>query len=213
MSRRTRATAATVVPVADSKRERTADGLIAAATGCFARKGFAATTLDDIAEAAGVSRATAYRRHGGKWAYVDAVILAEADELIASLETLLSRVDTAEDLIRVLVGNAMRVIAEQPVMSRAAGPDIKATLPRFSTESHDTIAYLTARLTELLLPLRGVVLPRVDEDTVALFCEESVRFVLARVTTPTLDGLSRDPDAAAERAVMILVPAILSFHR
>lgn len=191
----------------------TVDDLLAAATRCFAASGFAATTLDDIASEAGVSRATAFRRHGGKWAYVEAVMMTESEGLISELDAVLPTIESIDSLIRVLVSTAVRHITTSPVMARAAGPDLEVTLPRFTTESSFNIEYLTVRLSDLLLPLRGTVLPRVEPDIVLLFAEESVRFVLGRVTTPTLDGLSLDPDAAAERAAVILVPAVLALFR
>lgn len=48
------------------QREATAARLVASAQDCFARQTYAATTVDDIARAAGVTRATFYLHFGSK---------------------------------------------------------------------------------------------------------------------------------------------------
>ena len=60
------ARAAAGTPVRRLRRAERREQLLAAATGAFARTGFAATSLDDIAEAAAISRVLLYRHFDSK---------------------------------------------------------------------------------------------------------------------------------------------------
>jgi AcrR family transcriptional regulator len=55
-----------VPKIADEARTARRDQIIAAAAGCFAQAGYHATTMADIAEAAGVSKRTPYLYFPGK---------------------------------------------------------------------------------------------------------------------------------------------------
>ncbi|TDQ54420.1 TetR/AcrR family transcriptional regulator [Actinorugispora endophytica] len=60
-------------------------GVVAAALRLFDERGFEATTMDDVAVAAGVSRSTLFRRFGSK----DDVVFADQEELVESVRALL----------------------------------------------------------------------------------------------------------------------------
>ena len=63
--------------------------LVAAAAGVFERKGFRNATIDDVAEAAGVSRATLYKYVDGKQQLLDMIVAAVQDDMAASLDVAL----------------------------------------------------------------------------------------------------------------------------
>ena len=60
--------------------------VVAAALDLFAEQGFEATSVEQIAQAAGVSRSTFFRQFGGK----DDVVFTDHDELLAQLREFLS---------------------------------------------------------------------------------------------------------------------------
>jgi AcrR family transcriptional regulator len=60
--------------------------VVAAALDLFAAQGFEATSVEQIAQAAGVSRSTFFRQFGGK----DDVVFTDHDELLAHLRAFLS---------------------------------------------------------------------------------------------------------------------------
>jgi AcrR family transcriptional regulator len=60
--------------------------IIAAARNCFARSSVVSTTIDDIAQAAGVSRRTVYRYFDNKEAVVLAVVEAQAEPLFVEMQ-------------------------------------------------------------------------------------------------------------------------------
>ena len=63
------------------------DDVVAAALDLFARQGFEATSVDQIAQAAGISRSTFFRQFGGK----DDVVFADHELLLDKLRTYLAR--------------------------------------------------------------------------------------------------------------------------
>jgi len=77
-----------VPKIADKARTARRDQIIAAAAGCFARAGYHATTMADIAETAGVSKGTPYLYFPGK----EALFIALYEEWDCGLA---ARVDAA----------------------------------------------------------------------------------------------------------------------
>lgn len=86
---------------ASETERRVAEGLLE----CTARWGLAKTTIEDVARAAGVSRATVYRLFpGGKQAILDAAARAEVRALVAVIgEELHDARDLEDCLVRTVV--------------------------------------------------------------------------------------------------------------
>ncbi|MBL7499231.1 TetR/AcrR family transcriptional regulator [Frankia sp. CNm7] len=80
----------------------------------FARQGYAATSLDDIAAATPASRQTVYNHFGDKeqlfLAVIDAQISVSLDELRAATLAFPDRVDGADDAAKYLVDLAHRLV-------------------------------------------------------------------------------------------------------
>lgn len=72
------------------KAERTRAAILAAAERLFARRGYAATRLEDVAEAVGVKRAAIFYYFRDKRALYDAVIEDAFSELVARLDAVYS---------------------------------------------------------------------------------------------------------------------------
>ncbi len=69
----------------DRAREAIRDEVLTRAWLLFAEQGFAATTIEQVAEAAGMSRRTFFRYFSGKDELVSARLLASGDQLAAAL--------------------------------------------------------------------------------------------------------------------------------
>lgn len=187
--------------------------VLEAAAECFAQRGFEETTIEEVAERAAVSRATVYRYVGNKQALVARVTLEEAANLIEVVGDALKSADTVDELVRTGVASALRVINDRPLMLRMAGPDLERNLPLFTTDSLGLVRVCVDGLWAVLEPMQGHLLPAIGPVLGRIALEEMVRFVLCRVHTPTLDGDNRDPEAAAERASLMLTPSILATFR
>src|ERR1700730_16821569 len=82
--------------LAHPQRVRLAD----AALRCFARQGVAKTTLDDVARAAGCSRATVYRVFpGGKDGVLGAVVDTEVARFFSALAVRMGEATDLEDVL------------------------------------------------------------------------------------------------------------------
>jgi AcrR family transcriptional regulator len=89
-------------PVRRLRRAERREQILAAATRAFARAGFAATSLDDIAAAAGISRAILYRHFDSKTDLYRAVL----DRAGARLASAVGTRDFTADSVDALVGAA-----------------------------------------------------------------------------------------------------------
>jgi AcrR family transcriptional regulator len=69
------------------------DAVLDAAAACYVRLGVARTTAADVARAAGISRATLYRRHGSQEAIFLAVLTRESEAMARDAEHHLASVD------------------------------------------------------------------------------------------------------------------------
>jgi AcrR family transcriptional regulator len=112
------ARAAAATPVRRLRRAERREQLLAAATEAFARTGFAATSLDDIAQAAGISRVLLYRHFDSKTDLYRAVLdraiarltiaVGTRDYTYASIDALLGAAAEDPDGFRLLFHHAVR---------------------------------------------------------------------------------------------------------
>jgi AcrR family transcriptional regulator len=110
------------------RRAERREQLLAAATQAFARTGFAATSLDDIAEAAGISRVLLYRHFDSKTDLYRAVLdraigrltaaVGTRDFTYASIDALLAAASEDPDGFRLLFHHAAREPEFRPQMDR-----------------------------------------------------------------------------------------------
>jgi len=91
------------------------DTVLDAAAACYLRFGVDKTTAVDIAKAAGISRATLYRRYGSHEAIFLAVLVRESEDMAADAEQHLATIDDpAERLVEGMVF-AIGEISRRPV--------------------------------------------------------------------------------------------------
>ena len=86
-------------------RERATDttALVAAAAQTFHRKGYRNATIDDIAEAAGISRPTVYKYTRSKQQLLDLMVDVVTGELTVTLERILTNGESAELRLRATI--------------------------------------------------------------------------------------------------------------
>jgi AcrR family transcriptional regulator len=75
-------------------------GLIAAAAGVFERKGFRNSTIDDVAEAAGIARATLYRYTDSKQHMLDMIVDVIRDDMAVGLRAALRSEGSPRERLR-----------------------------------------------------------------------------------------------------------------
>jgi AcrR family transcriptional regulator len=174
------------------RRAERREQLLAAATQAFARGGFAATSLDDIAEAAGISRVLLYRHFESKTDLYRAVL----DRAIARLTTAVGTRDFTYASIDALLGAA----AEDPDGFRllfhhaAREPEFRQQMDRFHRGMVATARRELAKV--------------IGDRAWAQWAAQLAPVVAIEAVMAWLDAGRPDPDQAADRIRQALAGVI-----
>jgi AcrR family transcriptional regulator len=186
------AEAGAAAPVRRLRRAERRDQLLAAATRAFARAGFAATSLDDIAAQAGISRVLLYRHFDSKTDLYRAVLDRAVQRLTAAVGTR----DFTDASIDALLGAA----AEDPAAFRllfhhaAREPEFRQQMDRF----HKGMVATAHRQLARVIPDRAWV----------QWAAQLAPVVAIEAVMAWLDAGQPDPDQAADRIRQALAGVI-----
>lgn len=189
--------------------DQTSARILDAALDRFTAVGIRKTTMDDIAVAAGVGRATVYRRFEGRDDVVRAVILRELARFLAEVDAALAGVtDPLDRFVRGFV-STLRAARENPLLGRLLEVDSDLLVPFLTVGGAPALRLSRAFLADELRESQalGFIRPGVDVDLVS---ELLVRLCQSLLLTP--DGLLRlDDDAGLEDlARTYLAPALFA---
>lgn len=137
----------------------TNDVILDAAEDCFALVGVQATTIDDIATAAGVSRITVYRRVGNRDEVILSVLLRVVDRHLARLRPRLLAQESVTDAIALLIRSTVRAARRDDLRllfaseeREVAGAPLRGAMPPLSERFGEVIALAADRLEGDLAP-------------------------------------------------------------
>jgi AcrR family transcriptional regulator len=199
-------------PAAPQTGARSEQRVRAAALECFARWGLTKTTIDDIAGAAGVSRATVYRHFpGGKDTVVEAVLGQEVHRFFSDLAGELARHDEPDALLVAGVGRALRFLTEHPALRAVLANEPGLLLPQVAFHRLgpllEAAAAFAAPYLRPHLPGSEVGAPA-GPDRATEVAELLVRVVLSYALEPS-DHLDPTDPRSVERLVRAhLLPAM-----
>ena len=108
--------------------------IVAAALRCFALYGVAKTTVEDVAQAAGCSRATLYRHFPSKQALLSGVVEAEVRRVAGDVEAVASGADTLDDLLVGVLTTVAREFESHEVLQRVLTFEPEVALPHLAFE-------------------------------------------------------------------------------
>ncbi|KGM32922.1 TetR/AcrR family transcriptional regulator [Inquilinus limosus] len=168
-----------------TRREEKRRRILEAADGCFARRGFHATSMAEICEAAGMSAGNLYRYFPSKEAMIAALVDAEREETAA----LFRRVEDSGDplaAITALLERFLTLAADAAghglwleILSEGArNPQIQAVLDRSDAEVRPALAHLAGRAAAI-----GQADPALDPDQAAVWLLMLIDGFSARVAT------------------------------
>lgn len=189
--------------------DATSARILDAALDRFTTFGVRRTTMDDIAAAAGIGRATVYRRFAGRDEIIRAVILREFARFISEVDAAVQRIeDPLERFIEGFVAT-LREAREHPLLRRLLEVEPDLLLPFLTLQGAPALSLSRAYLADELRQSQasGHIRSDVDVDLVA---EMLVRLCQSLLLTP--DGLIELDDDAGLRhlARAYLAPALFT---
>lgn len=180
------------------------DQIVDAAGRVFDRQGAGATTIDDIAKEAGLSRAGVYRYAGGRDDLILAVTLRRFDEWVTDVVHHVEKFDTAAAVITEAIVWTARTVEKDPSLRALFSGGTAVAASRVLTKRK------TGAPTNPWRQQFGATL-RTHEHELRAGLDPDL--VADRVLTVLLDELARDHDGTAaarrDRVTTWLLPAVL----
>lgn len=180
--------------------------LVDAAEACYHRYGVAKTTVEDVAEAARVSRATVYRYFNGRDELLLAVLLRHARVFLGRLESrLTAQPDTAEAIVDG-IAYTIRSVRKDETLMLLFTPESAGVTSSIAGTSQALFELSIGFLRPMLEAAReaGQLRPGVTADDAA---EWLLRAILSLIS---IEGPKRRTDAQTRDLVRIyVVPAIV----
>lgn len=177
--------------------------IITAAIELTAKEGWAAVTMNRLAEIVGVSRRTVYNELGSKTTLAEAMISHELDRFLAVVRDAFDRhpedlVEAIYDAVRSVLEFANGNILLRAIASATHGADTEL-LPLLTTQAGSLLTEAKAMLASRVEPYRT---PLSGEQVTALI-DVVVRTVLSHIMQPS-DTPARTADAIAWMAARLL---------
>ncbi|HZU80652.1 MAG TPA: TetR/AcrR family transcriptional regulator [Acidimicrobiales bacterium] len=177
--------------------------IVDAAMRCIAAHGLSKTTLDDVARAAGCSRATVYRAFpGGKDAVIGAAVETELSRFFSDLAVAVAGASSLEDALVEGVVAATAAIAGHEALAFLLEHEPELVLPHLTFEHHDR---LLARSAEFAAPFLGRWL---DHDEAMRVAEFATRIVLSYLANPSQGIDLSDPQCARRVVRTYVLPGV-----
>ena len=177
--------------------------ILRAACDCVAERGLRATTLEDIAEAAGCGRASIYRLFpGGRHGLMRAVV---ANELTGLLDDIARRIDVADDVsvaVAVAVHTAATRLARHAALQRLLAHEPGAVMPYISFDGAAPLLATAAAWGRVHL------VPFLPDDDAAVVAEWAARLVLSHLQEPDDIVALTDPERVTRLVDTYLVPGL-----
>jgi AcrR family transcriptional regulator len=184
------------------------DPVLAGAYACIADHGLAKVTLDDVAKASGVSRATIYRLFpGGRDQLLRETVGWEMNRFFAALADAVADAPDLPRRLETALTFAHRAVRDHAVLQKTLAQEPGALLPLMTVEQHRVIRYISDYLGPVLATeeAAGRLRPGVDVDHAADFL---ARMGLSLIGSPGRWDLE-DPDAVRTLVRTELLAGIL----
>jgi AcrR family transcriptional regulator len=182
--------ASRVVPFADAARSLLRRTVVAAVDELVRARGWAATTMSDVAAAAGVSRQTLYNEFGSRQALVEEYLRAEIDRLLVDVEAQV-RAGSSDPTaaLRGAFGLFLRLASDEPVVRIIAA----------DAEGGELIRLLTTLGRSIITE----VWPQVAGDDAEVLADSLVRLAISHALFPI-----GTPGQTADDVTRMLAPFV-----
>jgi AcrR family transcriptional regulator len=190
------------VPYPEAARSLLRDTIVAAVDDLVRSRGWSATTMSDVAAAAGVSRQTVYNEFGSRRSLVEAYVLREIEALIAGVEDAVrASHEDARSAMHVAFGLFLKLASDEPLVQVIVADAEGGELVRLLTGLGRQVA--TDRIGRLIVE----VWPQVSVVDAELVAESMARLAISHALLPTSDP--EDTATAVTRLVGPFIDEIL----
>jgi AcrR family transcriptional regulator len=195
--------------VADAPTDEAVDRIIDATLEEVALHGPTRARMGEIAQRAGVSSATLYRRFAAKQDLLQAAMIRETSRFIDSMREVAAQQQTAGDTVVECFVFAMDYIHERTIILRLieSAPDL--LLPQFTTRAGPLIQAVTGLMFEVNRENVFVDSDKWQRDLAEERIELVVRIFISLLLTPGVTVDVASPDASRDFARRHLVPLIV----
>jgi len=188
---------------AEAANERWLD----AAESCYTRFGPAKTTVEDVAQAAGVSRATLYRHFKSRDDLLVAVIAREAGRLAAEAEVTIRRFDDVGSWIVEGMLLCLREIPRRPLLAMLFAPEEVGAASRLVLNSERLLHIGADFLRPMFEPARERGLLRKSVQ-IEILMEWVLRILMSYLMVPS--HLARTDAELRHLLRVMILPAVLA---
>ena len=186
-----------------STRVRIVDGALR----CLARQGIAKSTVDDIARAAGLSRATVYRTFPqGKEGILAAVVETELARLFSSLAVVMGEAADLEDVLVAGMVETARWLRSHDALSYLLEHEPGAVLPYLTFAGFDRVLLVAG---DLAAPFFARWL---EPEQASRAAEWAVRIVMAYCSDPSPHADLTEPADTRALVRAFVLPGILALR-
>ncbi|MEO9137642.1 MAG: TetR family transcriptional regulator [Jatrophihabitans sp.] len=186
------------VPYPAAARTLLRDTVISAVDELVRARGWAATTMSDVAAAAGVSRQTLYNEFGSRPALIEAYVAREIESLVAEVgDAVRAHADDAHLALRSAFELFLKLASDEPVVQAIVVDAESGELTRLLTGLGSSLA--ADRIAELI----PQVWTQVSAQDSQLLAGSLVRLAISHALVPT-----EDPGVVAEGVGRILTPFV-----
>ena len=176
------------VPFPAAARSLLRDTILSAVDQLARTRGWAATTMADVARAAGVSRQTVYNEFSSRPTLVEAYLAREVDSLVSAVDAAVrASGDDPHRALQEAFALFLRLASDEPVVQVIVSDSGEADLHRLLTGIGQAVA------TERIAALIPEVWPQVGVADARLLAETLVRLAISYALVP---GQAADAVAA-----------------
>jgi AcrR family transcriptional regulator len=186
------------IPYQAAARTLLRDTVLTAVDDLVRSRGWTATTMSDVAEAAGVSRQTLYNEFGSRSSLVEAYIAREIEALVAHVTTAVrASPDDAHRALRTAFTLFLKLASDEPVVQIIVADAAEGELHRLLTGLGQALA------SERIAHLIPEVWPQVGVADARLVADTLVRLAISHALVP-----SGDPSVVARGVGRMLAPFV-----
>ena len=182
------------------------EAVLDAAQSCLQRFGLAKTTVEDVAQAAGLSRATVYRQFGSRDALLLAVAARDAERVASQAELYLQRFEDVGSWIVEGILFCLREIPRRPLLSQLLAPTELGTASRLVLSSESMLEIGADLLRPMFEPARRQGLLRESLEIDALI-EWVLRILMSYLAVPS--HRARGEQEMRHLLSSMILPAVL----